>query len=131
MLTGIEIAFRPCREPHRGMYEAWLDDRLLGRWRDPEPAAARLLTGEGMDPTTPVSTRHHGSATVAFTSSLGRMAPWRVSEPDDGRTHPRFVKWRAFPGERFSGGRPIGPVPVPDTGQAETGAQAGREADEC
>ena len=57
--------------------------------RCPRPAR------EGVDPATPIATRHAGAGFDAMTSTVGAAAKWTVRENETQSPH--FVRWEAFP----------------------------------
>ena len=84
-----------------GKFAATLDGRQLCISRQPLLDAARVLINEGIDPTTPIATRHAGAGFDAMTSTVGTAAKWTVKENEIQSPH--FVRWKAFPASR----RPI------------------------
>ena len=83
----------------RSRYCAWIGDRLLVKSsRTPLLDAARMLSGEGVDPATRIVMRHQGKDYDALRSTVGTAAGLVVEEHDA----PRFRKWRPT----FVGGLP-------------------------
>src|SRR5512133_890612 len=75
-------------------FVATLAGRQLCTSHEPLLAASRVLLAEGVDPETPIATRHAGGACDAMTSIVGAAAKWTVRENET--EGPRFVRWRAF-----------------------------------
>ena len=93
-------AFNRRGERLHGRFVATLDGRQLCISRQPLLDAARVLIAEGIDPATPIATRHAGAGFDAMTSTVGTAAKWTVRE--DNTVSPTFVRWRPFPVETCS-----------------------------
>jgi hypothetical protein len=116
----LTLILRPAFNRHgarlHGKFVVTLDDRQLCISRQPLLDAARVLIKEGVDPTTPIATRHTGAGFDAMTSIVGTAAKWTVRETKT--EGPRFVRWKAFsrddvqPPKRFCE-RPV-PAPLSD-----------------
>ena len=91
-------AFNHRGERLHGRFVATLDGRQLCSSRQPLLDAARVLITEGIDPTTPIATRHAGADFDAMTSTVGAAAKWTVKENEIQSPH--FVRWEAFPASR-------------------------------
>ena len=81
-----------------GKFVVTLDGRQLCISRQPLLDAARVLLADGVDPETPIATRHAGSDFDAMTSTVGTAARWTVKENEIQSPH--FVRWEAFPASR-------------------------------
>jgi hypothetical protein len=81
-----------------GKFVATLDGRKLCISRQPLLDAARVLINEGIDPATPIATRHAGADFDAMTSTVGAAAKWTVKE--NKIQSPHFARWEAFPASR-------------------------------
>ena len=95
-------AFNRHGERLHGKFVAALDGRQLCVSRQPLLDAARVLLAEGVDPETPIATRHAGAGFDAMASTVGAAARWTVRE--DETTSPTFVRWKPFPARGY--GRP-------------------------
>ena len=80
-----------------GRFVATLDGRQL-YLQQPLLDAARVLINGGIDPATPIATRHTGADFDAMTSTVGAAAKWTVKENEIQSPH--FVRWEAFPASR-------------------------------
>jgi len=89
--TAIHVSISPARG---GRYHARVQDRHLCTSRTPFFAAARVLMAEGIDPETPITLGHEGSAIVSLRSTIGQAARLTVEESE--RSGPRFVPYRPF-----------------------------------
>jgi len=65
-----------------GMFRAWLGSRLVGTWREPLFATARLLLAEGADPDALLSMRWRDSRIESMRGRVGVLAGLAVK--DDG-----------------------------------------------
>src|SRR5262245_32362064 len=76
----------------------WSELNGVEIYRGPSPhfGAARAMIAAGHDPQEPVTTRT-SKGTVAFRSTLGRLAHWSVKEADDGRQVPTLTPYRPWP----------------------------------
>ena len=95
-----------------GKFVATLDGRQLCISRQPLLDAARVLINEGIDPATPIATRHAGADFDAMTSTVGAAAKWTVKE--NKIQSPHFVRWEAFPASRIRPSLRQNERPVPD-----------------
>ena len=89
----LHLAFGKNDERLHGKFETRLDGRLLCVSRQPLLDAARILLAEGVDPQTPLVTRHaasawHSGQIDAMISTVGEAAKWTV-EKREGRTEVR------------------------------------------
>ena len=91
-------AFNRRGERLHGRFVATLDGRQLCISRQPLLDAARVLIKEGIDPATPITTRHAGAGFDAMTSIVGAAARGTVRENEIQSPH--FVRWEAFPASR-------------------------------
>ena len=105
-----------------GKFVATLDGRQLCISRQPLLDAARVLIKEGVDPATPIATRHTGAGFNALTSTVGVAAKWTVRENETQSPH--FVRWEAFPASRvrLSMRQNERPAPVLDAERFRAGA---------
>ena len=119
-MTVLRVILRPTLNRHgarlHGKFVVTLDDRQICISRQPLLDAARILIKEGIDPATPIATRHAGAGFDAMTSTVGAAAKWTVKENEIQSPH--FVRWEAFPASRVrpslrQNERPV-PDPVPD-----------------
>jgi hypothetical protein len=116
----IHLAFdRRGRRLH-GRFVATLDGRQLCISRQPLLDAARVLINEGIDPATPIATRHAGADFDAMTSTVGTVAKWTVRE--DSTMSPTLVRWKAFSRDDVQSPMRSGERPVPDTLEMRPGA---------
>ena len=99
-----------------GKFVVTLDGRQLCISREPLIAAARALLADGIDPETPIATRHAGSDFDAMTSTVGTAAKWTVRENET--EGPRLVRWKAFSRDAVEALVRFDERPVPDTGDA-------------
>ena len=74
------------RGDNRAVYDARIGDRLTSR--QPLLAAARVLVGEGVDPSAVLEMKRPGSSHVALRAPVGVAARLTVDE-----SRPRFVPW--------------------------------------
>jgi len=89
----IELEIKPIG---RGMYRAWLGDRVLVRsTREPLLAGARVLLAEGVPAATRIGMRRAGSAEIALSSTVGGAARLTVIEREGGNG-PVFERWKAL-----------------------------------
>ena len=102
MTDMLRVILRPAFNRHgarlHGKFVATLGGRQLCISRQPLLDAARVLIKEGVDPATPIVTRHAGADFDAMTSTVGAAARWTVRETET--EGPRFVRWEAFPASR-------------------------------
>ena len=116
--TMLRVILRPAFNGHgarlHGKFVITLDGRQLCISRQPLLDAARVLINEGIDPATPIATRHAGSGFDAMTSTVGTAAKWTVRE--DSTVSPTFVRWKAF--SRDDVQSPMRFDERPDTGDA-------------
>jgi hypothetical protein len=91
----------------RGRFCASLDGRVLvSSTTTPLLDAARVLTGEGVDPATRIVMRHVDKDYDALTSTVGVAAKLAIrEETSDGK--PRFVKWQPYGGPNVPVASPI------------------------
>jgi hypothetical protein len=96
------LILRPAFNRHgarlHGKFVVTLDGRQLCISSQPLLDAARVLINEGVDPATPIATRHSGAGFDAMTSIVGAAAKWTVRENETQSPH--FVRWDAFPASR-------------------------------
>ena len=97
-LRPLTINIRPAfdgqgmRRP--GLFLADLDGRQLCNSRQPLLDASRVLLAEGVNPETPIASRHAGSGFDAMTSTVGAAVKWTVRE-DETRS-PHLAAYKAF-----------------------------------
>ena len=77
-----------------GRFVTTLDGRQLCISRQPLLDAARILIGQGANPTDIIAMRHAGSPHDALRSTVGGAAALTVEEGE--KVGPRFVRWKAF-----------------------------------
>ena len=98
----LRVILRPAFNRHgarlHGKFVVTLDGRQLCISRQPLLDAARVLLADGVDPETPIATRHAGADFDAMTSTVGTAAKWTVKENETQSPH--FVRWEAFPASR-------------------------------
>jgi hypothetical protein len=120
MTDMLRVILHPAFNRHgarlHGKFVVTLDGRQLCISRQPLLDAARILIKEGIDPATPIATRHVGADFDAMTSTVGAAAKWTVRETET--EGPRFVRWEAFPATRGQSPMRFDERPVPDTGDA-------------
>ena len=84
MTDMLRVILRPAFNRHgarlHGKFVVTLDGRQLCISRQPLLDAARVLIKEGVDPATPIATRHAGADFDAMTSTVGAAAKWTVEE---------------------------------------------------
>jgi hypothetical protein len=116
MTAMLRIILHPVFNRHdarlHGKFAATLDGRQLCISRQPLLDAARVLIKEGIDPTTPIATRHTGAGFDAMTSTVRAAAKWTVRE--DSTVSPTFVRWKAFSRDDVQSPMRFGERPVPD-----------------
>ena len=117
MIDMLRVILRPAfnrrGERLHGRFVATLDGRQLCISRQPLLDAARVLLADGIDPETPIATRHAGSDFDAMTSTVGTAARWTVEE---GNTvSPTLRRWRPFRRRDAQSPMRFGERPVPDT----------------
>jgi len=82
MIGTLRVILRPAFNRHgarlHGRFVVTLDGRQLCISRQPLLDAARVLIKEGVDPATPIATRHAGAGFDAMTSIVGTAAKWTV-----------------------------------------------------
>lgn len=120
-MQPIELVLRPATQP--GTYWPVLNEKRLTEeqltraTRQPFFDGARELLKRGIDPDTPLISRHEGSQTIALQSTVGEAARWSVSEADRGGLSKRpYRPWNAdshLPADasgddEASGGIPVG-----------------------
>jgi hypothetical protein len=76
----------------RGKSEVRLDGRLICISHQPRLDSARVLAAEGIDPATPIHTRHEGAMFDALRSTIGIAANLTVEESQ--KIGPRFARWK-------------------------------------
>ena len=112
----LRVILRPALNRHgkrlHGKFVVTLDGRQLCISRQPLLDAARVLINEGIDPATPIATRHAGAGFDAVTSTVGTAAKWTVRE--DSTVSPTFVRWKAFSRDDVQSPMRFGEGPVPD-----------------
>ena len=115
-LDMLRVILRPAFNRHgarlHGKFVVTLDGRQLCISRQPLLDAARVLINEGIDPTTPIATRHAGAGFDAITSTVGTAAKWTVREDSTGS--PTFVRWKAFSRDDVQSPMRFGERPVPE-----------------
>ena len=115
-MTVLRVILRPAFNRHgarqHGKFVATLDGRQICISRQPLLDAARILISEGVDPATPIATRHTGSDFDAMTSIVGATAKWTARENETQSLH--FVRWKAFPAVRVRAPMRFDEQPVPD-----------------
>ena len=94
LTINISPAFDRQGVRRHGLFFADLDGPQLCIYRHHLLDAARVLIKEGIDPATPIATRHAGAGFDAKTSTVEAAARWTVREDD--KVGPIFVRWRAF-----------------------------------
>ena len=86
MTDMLRVILRPAFNRHgarlHGKFVVTLDGRQLCISRQPLLDAARVLINEGVDPATPIATRHAGAGFDAMTSTVGAAAKWTVREDE-------------------------------------------------
>ena len=103
MTCRFEIVIHPVKPPmasksRPGRFIACLGERVLhSATRQPLLDCARILLGEGADPTARIEMRHAGAEYVALSSTIGAAAKLTVEELTNNGV-PRFRTWRAFDG---------------------------------
>ena len=112
LTINISPAFDGQGVRRHGLFFADLDGRQLCISRQPLLDAARVLLAEGVDPETPIATRHAGADFDAMTSTVGAAAKWTVRENETQSPH--FVRWEAFPACRVRSSMRQNERPVPD-----------------
>ena len=99
MTDMLRVILRPAFNRHgarlHGKFVVTLDGRQLCISRQPLLDAARVLINEGIDPATPIATRHAGAGFDAMTSTVGAAAKWTVRE-NETEHRPSFAG-RPFP----------------------------------
>ena len=107
-----------------GLFFADLDGRQLCISRQPLLDASRVLLAEGIDPETPIVTRHAGADFDAMMSTVGAAAGMTVSE---GNTRSAtFVPYKAFRRADIEPSLRFDERPAPDTGQGVERISDGR-----
>ena len=122
----VSTAFNRHGERLHGKFVVTLDGRQICISRQPFLDAARILIKEGVDPATPIVTRHAGADFDAMTSTVGAAAKWTVRENETQSPH--FVRWEAFPAVRVGAPMRFDERPAPDTGDAAERISDGRPA---
>ena len=116
MTDMLRVILHPAFNRHgarlHGKFVVTLDGRQLCISRQPLLDAARVLINEGVDPATPIATRHAGAGFDAMTSTVGAAAKWTVKENEIQSPH--FVRWEAFPASRVRPSMRQNERPVPD-----------------
>jgi hypothetical protein len=75
-----------------GYYAACLGNRVLTKQtRTPLFTSARILLGEGVDPSTIIQTKRMGSETIALRATIGTAA--RLSVRETATEGPMFVRY--------------------------------------
>jgi hypothetical protein len=77
-------------------FDAHLEGRCLGSFREPLFASARVLLAEGVAPETVIFMQHKGDAYWSLRSTVGAAAASTILEND--HIGPRLVKYRPFKG---------------------------------
>ena len=120
MSDMLRVILRPALNRHgkrlQGKFVVTLDGRQLCISQQPLLDAARVLFKEGIDPATPVATRHAGALFDAMTSTVEAAAKWTVRETETERL--RFVRWEAFPATSGQSPMRLNERPAPNTGDA-------------
>ena len=92
--------------------------------REPLLDASRILLAEGVDPETPIATRHAGADFDAMMSTVGAAAGLTVSE---GNTRSAtFAPYKAFSRPDIEPSVRFDERPAPDTGQGVERTSDGR-----
>ena len=116
MTDVLRVILRPAFNRHgarlHDKFVVTLDGRQLYISRQPLLEAARVLINEGIDPATPIATRHAGADFDLMTSTVGAAARWTVRETET--EGPRFVRWEAFPAVRVRAPMRFDERPVPN-----------------
>jgi hypothetical protein len=112
---SVELVVAPVERP--GHFRAQLDHRELVTSRQPFLDSARVLLGEGRDPTTVLVMRHAGSQTESLRATIGAAAKVTVAEGE--LDPPRLRAWKPFVSREGS----------PGTGKNEVPATSGRSND--
>jgi hypothetical protein len=89
---SVELVVSPVGRP--GHFRAQLGHRELVTSRQPFLDSARVLLGEGCDPTTVLVMRHAGSPTESLRATIGAAAKLTVAEGE--LDPPRFRAWKPF-----------------------------------
>jgi hypothetical protein len=89
---SIELVVSPAGR--LGHFRAQLAQRELVTSRQPLLDSARILLGEGCDPTTVLVMRHAGSQTESLRATIGAAAKLTVAEGE--LDPPRFRAWKPF-----------------------------------
>jgi hypothetical protein len=89
---SVELVVSPVERP--GHFRAQLGQRELGTSRQPFLDSARVLLGEGYDPTTVLVMRHTGGQPESLRATIGAAAKLAVAEGE--RDPPRFRAWKPF-----------------------------------
>jgi hypothetical protein len=89
---SVDLVVSPVGRP--GHFRAQLGHRELVTSRQPFLDSARVLLGEGCDPTTVLVMRHAGSKTNSLRATIGAAAKLTVAEGE--RDPPRFRAWKPF-----------------------------------
>jgi hypothetical protein len=122
MTDMLRVIQRPAFDRHgvrlHGRFVVTLDGRQLCISRQPLLDAARVLINEGIDPATPIATRHAGAGFDAMTSTVGTAAKWTVREND--KAGPALVRWKAFSRDDVQSPMRFNARPVPDPRWQET-----------
>ena len=123
----LRVILRPAFNRHgarlHGKFVVTLDGRQLCISSQPLLDGARVLINEGVDPATPIATRHAGADFDAMTSTVGAAAKWTVEEGE--RVGPRFACWKAFPRSDVDAPVRFDERPAPDTRDAAEPSHAG------
>ena len=94
LTINISPAFDGQGVRRHGLFFADLDGRQLYISRQPLLDASRMLLAEGVNPGTPIVTRHAGSGFDVMTSTVGAAAKWTVRE-DETRS-PHLAPYKTF-----------------------------------
>jgi hypothetical protein len=97
---SVELVVSPLGGP--GHFRARLGHRELVTSRQPFLDSARVLLGEGCDPTTVLVMRHAGSKTISLRATIGAAAKLTVAEGE--LDPPRFRVWKPFASREGSPG---------------------------
>jgi len=132
MTCRFEIVIHPAKS-QPGRFVACLGERVLHTaTRQPLLDCARILLGEGADPTARIEMRHAGAEYVALSSTIGAAARLTVKEPPSEEI--RLVRYQPYDRGEWRDGSPYSDLngePVPDIGSESKslhGASLSREA---
>jgi hypothetical protein len=107
----LHLAYGKNNDRLHGKFVTSLEGRQLCISRQPLLDGARILLTEGVDPETPLVTRHAGDDYDAMISTVGEAAKWTVRE--DEKVGPKFDRWRPFPVTRRGSPSDLNERPAP------------------